>query len=168
MNPELKLKMIEVEPHYWRVVYPEVVLKNESLFKQAKEFHTADPTRAEKGYRQVMANCGELYIDATSHLGMLLNNRKEGFGTMYIVQAYTQARLIFPDDFVEGRDLLVYESVGNGFILTAYYVMAMELTKVNKDQEALDIFGFLLKINPKDNHGAKRWTGVLRERIARK
>lgn len=162
------LKMIEHEPKHWRVVYPVVVLNNEELFKKAKSFHTTDPEQAERLYRRVMMNCGELYLDATSHLGMLLNNRKEGTGTMYIMQAYVHARLLFPNEFKEGRDFLIYDSTGNAFVLNAYYAMAMELRKVAKHEEALEIFEFLLLINPKDNHGASRWVQQLKDIIAKK
>ena len=97
---------------------------------------------------------------------MLLNNRTPGLGTTYLAQAFLRARLIFPDTFEEGRDFLLYESTGNGFVLTAYYVMGLELQKVKRWAEALALFEFLVQVNPKDNHGASRWIGPLKERLA--
>lgn len=156
------LIMVEYEAHHWRVMYPTVVLKNEALFQEGKALHTSNAAQAERIYRQVMANCGELYIDAISHLGVLLNQRASGTGTMYIIQAYLHARTLFPDSFKEGQDYLLYESRGNAFVLNAYYLMANELKKVKRNQEALEIFEFLVLINPKDNHGANRWIEELK------
>lgn len=157
--------MIEYQPRHWCVVYPAVVLQHEALFQQGKAFHTAAPLEAERIYRHIMAACGELHLDAVSHLGMLLNNRMPGLGLTYLMQAFMQARLLFPKAFEEGRDVLLYESTGNGFVLTAYYAMAMELQKARKWAEALALFEFLVKINPKDNHGAGRWIAGLKELI---
>lgn len=164
MDSRPGLRMIEISPNYWRVVYPEIVLINEENFQLAKQYHVSDPDRAEKGYRQIMADCGDLYIDALTHLGMLLNNRNSGFGLPYIVQAFTQARLLFPNEFIEGKDFLLYESRGNAFVLTAYYVMGYELMKAKNHDQALDIFEFLIKINPKDNHGAQRWIDQIKQK----
>lgn len=159
------LKMIEHEPHHWRVVYPYDVLANEELFMKGKDLHNSNPIEAERIYRQVMANCGELYIDALTHLGIILNKRMEGTGLTYIIQAYTHSRTLFPDEFEEGKDFLLYESRGNAFVLTAYYTMAYELMKVKKWKESLEIFEFLMLINPKDNYGASRWIPQLKEKI---
>ena len=51
-------------------------------------------------------------------------------------------------------------------MLTAYYVMGLELQKVKRWAEALALFEFLVQVNPKDNHGAGRWIGPLKERLA--
>lgn len=77
------LILVEYKPRYWRVMYPTVVLQHEALFQQGKALHLSAPLEAERIYRQVMAACGELYLDAVSHLGMLLNNRTPGLGTTY-------------------------------------------------------------------------------------
>ncbi|OGX87415.1 hypothetical protein BEN47_10825 [Hymenobacter lapidarius] len=161
-----QLRMIEYQPRHWRVVYPAVVLQHETLFQQGKALHSVAPLEAERIYRQIMAVCGELHLDAVSHLGMLLNNRTPGLGLTYLMQAFMQARLLFPKAFEEGRDVLLYESTGNGFVLTAYYAMGMELQKAKKWTEALALFEFLVLINPKDNHGAGRWIAGLKEWIA--
>jgi hypothetical protein len=160
------LILVEYQPRHWRVMYPTVVLQHEALFQQGKALHKSAPLEAERIYRQVMAACGELHLDAVSHLGILLNNRTPGLGTTYLAQAFLRARLIFPEEFEEGRDFLLYESTGNGFVLTAYYVMGLELQKVKRWAEALALFEFLVQVNPKDNHGAGRWIGPLKERLA--
>lgn len=158
--------MIEYQPGHWRVVYPVVVLQHEALFQQGKVLHTAAPLEAESIYRRIMAACGELHLDAVSHLGMLLNNRTPGLGLTYLMQAFMQARLLFPKAFEEGRDVLLYESTGNGFVLTAYYAMGVELQKAKRWAEALALFEFLVLINPKDNHGAGRWIAGLKDQVA--
>ncbi|GAB3585729.1 hypothetical protein [Hymenobacter daeguensis] len=160
------LHMIEYQPRHWRVVYPTVVLQHEALFQKAKALHTTAPLEAERLYRQIMAACGELHLDAVSHLGMLLNSRTPGLGLTYLMQAFMQARLLFPKAFAEGRDVLLYESTGNGFVLTAYYAMGVELRKAKRWAEALALFEFLVLINPKDNHGAGRWIPALKELVA--
>ncbi|SHL90226.1 hypothetical protein [Hymenobacter psychrotolerans] len=131
-----QLRMIEYQPRHWRVVYPAVVLEHEALFQQGKALHITAPQEAERIYRRIMAACGELHLDAVSHLGMLLNNRTPGLGLTYLMQA----RLLFPKAFEEGRDVLLYESTGNGFVLTAYYAMGVELQKAKRWAEALALF----------------------------
>lgn len=160
------LRMVEHEPRHWRVLLPPMVRAHEALFQQAKARHTTHPAEAERLYRQIMVACGEGHLDAVSHLGMLLNARSPGTGLTYLVQAFTQARLLFPTAFEEGRDVLRYECVGNGFVLNAYYAMGLELQKVRKWAEALALFEFLVKINPQDHHGAGRWLGPLRQQVA--
>lgn len=161
-----ELRLVEYKPRHWRVVYPAVVLQNHPLFEQARKLHTAAPQEAERLYRQIMAVCGELHLDAVSHLGMLLNARTPGMGLMYIVQAFIQARLLFPKAFEEGRDFLLYESAGNAFILNAYYAMGSELQKARKWADALGLFEFLVLINPADEYGAGKWLARLRELVA--
>ena len=60
--------MIEYQPRHWRVVYPAVVLQHDALFQQGKALHTVAPLEAERICRQIMAACGELHLDAVSHL----------------------------------------------------------------------------------------------------
>ena len=158
--------MIEHQPRYWRVVYPAVVLQSEALFQQGRALHTTQPVEAEHIYRQIMVACGELHLDAVSHLGMLLNARTPGMGLMYIVQAFLQARLLFPKSFEEGRDFLLYDSSGNSFILNAYYAMGFELQKGRKWADALGLFEFLVLINPADEYGAGKWISRLKELVA--
>lgn len=165
MHEANHLIMIQYQKNYWRVMYPTSVLENEELFQKGKSLHISDPPMAEKIYRQVMVNCGELYIDAISHLGILLNQRSEGTGLTYIVQAFSHSRALFPKEFDENVDFLPYESRGNAFVLNAYYLMAEELKKVRRFPEALELYEFLLKINPKDNHGAARWVQPLKDAI---
>lgn len=158
--------MIEYKPRHWRVVFPLVVLQHHDLFQQARKLHTAAPLEAERIYRHIMAACGELHLDAVSHLGMVLNSRTPGMGLMYIVQAFLKARLLFPKSFEEGRDFLLYESPGNAFILNAYYAMGSELQKGRKWADALGLFEFLVLINPADEYGAGKWIARLRELVA--
>jgi tetratricopeptide (TPR) repeat protein len=160
------LRMVEHEPRQWRVLLPPVVQEQATRFQQAKARHTTHPVEAEQLYRQIMVACGERHLDAVSHLGMLLNARSPGTGLTYLVQAFTQARLLFPKAFEEGRDVLRYECAGNGFVLNAYYAMGLELQKARKWADALALFEFLVKINPQDHHGASRWLGPLRQQVA--
>lgn len=148
------------------MVYSAVVLQHQPLFEQARKLYVTAPQEAERLYRQIMAACGELHLDAVSHLGMLLNARTPSMGLMYIVQAFLQSRLLFPKSFEEGRDFLLYESAGNAFVLNAYYAMGSELQKGRKWVDALGLFEFLVLINPADEYGAGKWLARLHELIA--
>lgn len=159
------LIMVEYEPRHWQVMYPKVVLDNDELFKKGRDLHGSNPQEAERIYRQVMANCGELHIEALCYLGMILNNQSAGRGLTYIIQAYTHSRLLFPTEFKEGRDVLPCNGRGNAFVLTSYYAMGSELMKVGKFKEALAIFEFLLLINPADDYGASKWIPPLKEKM---
>lgn len=158
--------MLEYRPRHWRVVFPLVVLQHHPLFEQARKLHQVAPQEAERIYRHIMAACGELHLDAVSHLGMVLNARAPGTGLAYILQAFLQARLLFPRLFEEGRDFLLYESPGNAFILNAYYAMGSELQKARKWADALGLFEFLMLINPPDEYGAGKWIPRLKELVA--
>lgn len=158
--------MREYRPRHWQVMCPAVVVQHHPQFQQARVLHTTAPLEAERLYRQIMAACGELHLDAVSHLGMLLNARTPGMGLMYIVQAFLQSRLLFPNAFAEGRDFLLYESPGNAFILNAYYAMGSELQKGRKWADALGLFEFLVLINPADEYGAGKWIARLKELVA--
>jgi hypothetical protein len=159
------LIMVEYEPRHWQVMYPAVVFDNDELFKKGRDLHASNPKEAERIYRQVMATCGELHIEALCYLGMILNSQSAGRGLTYIVQAYTHSRLLFPNEFKEGRDVLPYSCRGNAFVLTSYYAMGSELIKVSKNKEALAIFEFLFLIDPEDVYGAGKWIPQLKKVI---
>jgi len=144
-----------VKKHEWVFEWPRITLKVRETLQQGAKCIGPNPGKALLIFFRLVRRYPE-YLDGQHYLALTLN-RMGKVDQAFVIwkQAVRTALKFFPPHFSMDQDRLEWGHVGNRPFLLLYQAYGMQLLTKGEPEDASEIFGNLLGLNPSDDQGVR-------------
>ncbi|MES2388165.1 MAG: hypothetical protein V4543_09190 [Bacteroidota bacterium] len=141
---------------FWTFVQPAITEKIFDVYYRAADIAGTDPKNAEMLYKAIIEGCGNGHLDAIIQLGALFFETERHIeGNAMMHKAHQVAQQSIPKEFKPGKHKIEWGFMANRPLLRAFHAGGLEYMKEEQYRKALEVFLFLLKVNPNDNQGVR-------------
>lgn len=152
----LKHAVLVREHGHWIAVHPEVLKKDWERWDKMLDNYSKRPDLAEKTLRSLVEFYHVGWLEAINYLSKLLPYRGDYIGARALAyQGYMVAQWAIPQEFQIGKDELSWHHTENRPIFRALYNYGHELSRLQLNDGALELFSWMLQLDGHDPMGAR-------------
>ncbi len=149
-------KLVRMPEGDWIIEEPQIVIELTEKFDKALELWESNQIKKfEKVLRGIIFLC-PYHIDALHHLSLVAHERGQYFEELLIEQEAASVVLKLMDGIFDfKKDKLLYGYLENRPFHRAYHSFGLCLRRMNRINEAIEVFENMLQINPDDDMGVR-------------
>ena len=150
------MKLVQVRNNHWSFEDPAISDEtHEKLDLALDTWHAGHVERAEIMLRAIVAECPS-HIDALHHLSLICDEQARALDAYVYCQAAVSIGLqAIPDKFDWERSTLEWGILANRPFMRAYHNLGLWHLNARRYDDAIEVFGRLLSVNPHDNQGVR-------------